>query len=120
MFADVVHDYLRRIQYGADGYASLIHLPAYGHAEVVADPTRSFGAPTGAIAASRHPAGQAAVLTPTCRARPDAVSPPSLLVGVVQGQVGEGTSTLPQKDRWSGLPPPKVRRRPGTGATPRG
>ena len=45
VFADVVHDYLRRIEYGADGYASLIHLPAYGHAEVVADPTRSFGAP---------------------------------------------------------------------------
>jgi len=45
VFADVVHDYLRRIEYGADGYASLIHLPAYGHAEVVADPTRSFGSP---------------------------------------------------------------------------
>jgi uncharacterized protein (DUF433 family) len=45
VFADVVYDYLRRIEYGADGYASLIHLPAYDHAEVVADPTRSFGAP---------------------------------------------------------------------------
>ena len=45
VFADVVQDYLQRIEYGADGYAALIHLPAYSHAQVVADPTRSFGAP---------------------------------------------------------------------------
>lgn len=45
VFADVVQDYLRRIEYGSDGYASLIHVPAYGHAQVVADPARSFGAP---------------------------------------------------------------------------
>lgn len=45
VFADVVEDYLRRIEYGADGYAAMIHLPAYRHAEVVADPARSFGAP---------------------------------------------------------------------------
>ncbi|MBI2705471.1 MAG: DUF433 domain-containing protein [Actinobacteria bacterium] len=33
------------MDYGPDGYASLIRVPAYEHAEVVADPTRSFGAP---------------------------------------------------------------------------
>ena len=45
VFADVVQDYLRRIEYGGDGYAALIRVPTYRHAEVVADPTRSFGAP---------------------------------------------------------------------------
>lgn len=45
VFAETVEAYLRRIEYGPDGYASLIHVPAYEHAEVVADPTRSFGAP---------------------------------------------------------------------------
>lgn len=45
VFTEVVQDYLRRIAYGPDGYASLIRVPAYGHAEVVADPARSFGAP---------------------------------------------------------------------------
>lgn len=45
VFVDVLDKYLRRIEYGADGYASVIHVPAYDRAEVVADPTRSFGAP---------------------------------------------------------------------------
>jgi uncharacterized protein (DUF433 family) len=45
VFADVLADYLQRIEYGKDGYASLIHVPVYGHAAVVADPTRAFGAP---------------------------------------------------------------------------
>ena len=45
VFVDVLDRYLRRIEYGPDGYASVIHVPAYDHAEVVADPTRSFGAP---------------------------------------------------------------------------
>lgn len=45
VFVETVESYLRRIEYGPDGYASLIHVPAYEHAEVVADPTRSFGAP---------------------------------------------------------------------------
>ena len=44
-FAEVVGDYLQRIEYAADGYAALIHVPAYEHAEVVVDPARSFGAP---------------------------------------------------------------------------
>lgn len=45
VFRDVVDAYLRRIDYGDDGYAALIRLPAYRRASVVADPTRSFGAP---------------------------------------------------------------------------
>lgn len=45
VFAEVIEAYLRRIEYGDDGYASLIHVPAYERAQVVADPTRAFGAP---------------------------------------------------------------------------
>lgn len=45
VFADALAAYLRRIEYGHDGYASLIHVPVYEHADVVADPTRAFGAP---------------------------------------------------------------------------
>ena len=45
VFTDVVHDYLRRIEYADDGYARLIQVPGYQRAEVVADPARSFGAP---------------------------------------------------------------------------
>lgn len=45
VFTDVISSYLRKIEYAPDGYAELIHLPAYRTAEVVADPSRSFGAP---------------------------------------------------------------------------
>ena len=45
VFVDMIESYLRRIEYGPDGYASIIHEPAYDLAEVVADPTRSFGVP---------------------------------------------------------------------------
>lgn len=45
MFNDVVQGYLRRISYGPDGYATAIRLPGYERAEVLADPTRSFGQP---------------------------------------------------------------------------
>lgn len=46
VFADVVEQYLRRIEYDPDdGYACLVRLPAYERAEVVADPERSFGQP---------------------------------------------------------------------------
>lgn len=45
VFTEVVAAYLRRIEYGRDGYASLIHVPAYEQAEVVVDPRRAFGAP---------------------------------------------------------------------------
>ncbi len=44
-FIEVVEVYLRCIQYGADGFASVIRVPAYKRAEVVADPTRACGAP---------------------------------------------------------------------------
>ncbi|MDQ1429164.1 MAG: hypothetical protein QOK39_2640 [Acidimicrobiaceae bacterium] len=45
VFKPVIDDYLRRIEYGPDGYAQLIRLPAYERANVLADPTRSFGQP---------------------------------------------------------------------------
>ncbi|MGH9001299.1 MAG: DUF433 domain-containing protein [Acidimicrobiia bacterium] len=46
VFIDVVDHYLRGIEYDPDdGYARLFRLPAYGRAEVVADPDRSFGQP---------------------------------------------------------------------------
>lgn len=45
VFHAVIEQYLRRIVYATDGYARLIRLPAYEHAEVVADPKRSFGQP---------------------------------------------------------------------------
>jgi uncharacterized protein (DUF433 family) len=45
VIAEVVEDYLHRIQYAPDGYARLIHLPQYRQAEVIADPSRSFGQP---------------------------------------------------------------------------
>ena len=45
VFGEPIDAYLRRIEYGPDGYASLIHVPTYEHAQVVADPTRSYGTP---------------------------------------------------------------------------
>jgi uncharacterized protein (DUF433 family) len=45
VFSDAVEQYLRLIDYADDGYARLVHLPGYRHAEVVADPERSFGQP---------------------------------------------------------------------------
>ena len=45
VFADVIRDYLQRIEYAEDDYAAVISVPAYARADVVADPTRSFGAP---------------------------------------------------------------------------
>jgi uncharacterized protein (DUF433 family) len=44
-FAEVVKDYLKRITYGNDGWASKVRLPAYERAEVVVDPRRAFGLP---------------------------------------------------------------------------
>ena len=44
-FAEVVRDYLKRITYGDDGWASRVRLPAYQHADVVVDPRRAFGMP---------------------------------------------------------------------------
>lgn len=45
VFSEAVEQYLRRIDYGSDGYAHLVRLPGYGTAEVVADPERAFGQP---------------------------------------------------------------------------
>lgn len=54
VFRAVIEDYLRRIEYDAvDGYARLIHVPAYERAHVVVDPRRSFGAPIFARGAAR-------------------------------------------------------------------
>jgi uncharacterized protein (DUF433 family) len=44
-FNEVVKDYLRRIEYGNDGWASTIELPVYGEAHVIVDPRRAFGLP---------------------------------------------------------------------------
>lgn len=45
VFAEIITEHLQRIEYGADGYARLLHLPAYRRGQVVADPTRSYGQP---------------------------------------------------------------------------
>jgi uncharacterized protein (DUF433 family) len=44
-FSEIVRDYLKRITYGADGWAARVRLPAYEHAEVVVDPHVAFGLP---------------------------------------------------------------------------
>lgn len=44
-FSSVVKDYLRRIQYGGDGWASSLRLPTYRNADVVVDPKVAFGLP---------------------------------------------------------------------------
>ncbi|MCY4103078.1 MAG: DUF433 domain-containing protein [bacterium] len=53
VFVEIIQSYLRRITYGDDGYATVISVPAYELAEVVADPKRSFGAPIFARAGAR-------------------------------------------------------------------
>ena len=45
MFTEVIESYLQRIEYGSDGYAALIYLPAYRRRSVIADPRRAYGAP---------------------------------------------------------------------------
>ncbi len=44
-FSEVVRDYLRRITYGDDGWASRVRLPGYNRAEVVVDSRVAFGLP---------------------------------------------------------------------------
>jgi uncharacterized protein (DUF433 family) len=44
VFVDAIREQLQRIEFGADGYANLIHVPGY-RSEVVCDPLRSFGRP---------------------------------------------------------------------------
>jgi len=44
-FSEVVRDYLKRITYGSDGWASRVRLPSYQRADVVVDPRVAFGLP---------------------------------------------------------------------------
>ena len=44
-FSEVVRDYLRRVTYGGDGWASKVRLPSYDRAEVIVDPRIAFGLP---------------------------------------------------------------------------
>ena len=44
-FSEIVRDYLQRITYGGDGWASSVRLPSYRRAEVVVDPKVAFGLP---------------------------------------------------------------------------
>jgi uncharacterized protein (DUF433 family) len=44
-FTEVVRDYLKRITYGSDGWASRVRLPSYQRAEVIVDPRSAFGLP---------------------------------------------------------------------------
>lgn len=47
VLTEVVRDYLQQIEWRADGYANLIHLPRYKEigVDVVVDPERGFGQP---------------------------------------------------------------------------
>jgi uncharacterized protein (DUF433 family) len=45
VFIEIIQQYLRRIDFAMDGYAGLIHLPSYDHAQVVVSPRRGFGQP---------------------------------------------------------------------------
>jgi uncharacterized protein (DUF433 family) len=44
-FSELVRDYLQRITYGDDGWATHVQLPTYGRAPVVVDPEVAFGLP---------------------------------------------------------------------------
>lgn len=43
VFAEIVEHYLRRVDFAADGYAQVIHLPQYRVADVTIDPDHAFG-----------------------------------------------------------------------------
>jgi uncharacterized protein (DUF433 family) len=45
VFAEVVEQYLRRVDFAPDGYAQVIHLPQYRAADVTVDPDHAFGRP---------------------------------------------------------------------------
>ena len=45
VFVEVVQRYLRRVDFAADGYAQVIHLPQYRVADVTIDPDHAFGRP---------------------------------------------------------------------------
>jgi uncharacterized protein (DUF433 family) len=44
-FSSVVKGYLKRIDYGGDGWADSVRLPTYERAEVIVDPRVAFGLP---------------------------------------------------------------------------
>lgn len=44
-FSELVRDFLQRITYGDDGWATQVKLPTYGRADVVVDPHIAFGLP---------------------------------------------------------------------------
>jgi uncharacterized protein (DUF433 family) len=44
-FSEVVREYLKRMHYASDGWASSVHLPTYRTAEVIVDPKIAFGLP---------------------------------------------------------------------------
>ena len=76
-FSEVVRDYLQRITYGEDGWASRVRLPSYGPAEVVVDPSIAFGLPlvvhgglvsrTSSTVSSRATASRRSPTTSACR-----------------------------------------------------
>jgi len=53
VFNEIVESYLQRVEFGDDGYARLIRLPAYEVAELVVDPERGFGQPVFARGGAR-------------------------------------------------------------------
>ncbi len=53
VFNEIVESYLRRVEFGDDGHARLIHLPAYEVADIVVDPDRGFGQPVFARGGAR-------------------------------------------------------------------
>jgi uncharacterized protein (DUF433 family) len=53
VFNQVVDSYLRRLDFDDDGYARLLHLPAYHVADVVVDLQRGFGQPVFARGGAR-------------------------------------------------------------------
>lgn len=53
VFAEVVEDYLTRIEYGSDGWAELLVSPATPNRTILVDPERSFGQPIFAHGAVR-------------------------------------------------------------------
>lgn len=52
-FSAVVKGYLKRIQYGGDGWADAVQLPIYKYAEVVVSPDMAFGLPRVAATGTR-------------------------------------------------------------------
>lgn len=44
-FSEIVKDYLKRIHYGGDGWATSVELPTYRSAGVIVDPNVAFGLP---------------------------------------------------------------------------